>query len=43
YGVTYTYWGMRGVFARLGLRKKVPRQRHPQASVEEQTAWKKGG
>ena len=43
YGVTYTYWGMRGVFARLGLRKKVPRQRHPRASVEEQTAWKKGG
>ena len=43
YGVTYTYWGMRGVFARLGLRKKVPRPRNPQASAEQQEAWKKGG
>jgi transposase len=43
HGVTYTYWGMRGVFARLGLRKKVPRPRNPQASAEEQEAWKKGG
>ena len=43
YGVTYTYWGMRGVFARLDLRKKVPRPRNPKASVEQQEAWKKGG
>jgi len=43
HGVTYTYWGMRGVFARLELRKKVPRPRNPQASVEQQEAWKKGG
>jgi transposase len=42
YGVTYTYWGMRAVFARLGLRKKVPRPRNPQASAEQQEAWKKG-
>jgi transposase len=43
HGVTYTYWGMRTVFARLGLRKKVPRPRNPKASAEEQEAWKKGG
>jgi len=41
--VAYTYWGMRWVFRRLGLRKKVPRPRHAQASVAEQEAWKKGG
>jgi len=40
--VTYTYWGMRGVFERLDLRKKVPRPRNPQASAEQQEAWKKG-
>jgi transposase len=43
YGVTYTYWGMRSVFVRLKLRKKVPRPRNPQASAEQQEAWKKGG
>jgi transposase len=43
HGVTYTYWGMRRVFARLELRKKVPRPRNPQASAEQQEAWKKGG
>ena len=43
HGVTYTYWGMRRVFVRLGLRKKVPRPRNPQASAEQQEAWKKGG
>jgi transposase len=42
YDVTYTYWGMRGVFARLDLRKKVPRPRNPKASAEQQEAWKKG-
>lgn len=42
-GVSYTYWGMRQVFARLGLRRKVPRPRNPKASAEEQEAWKKGG
>ncbi len=41
--VSYTYWGMRHVFARLGLRKKVPRPRHPKASETDQEAWKKGG
>jgi transposase len=43
YGVTYTYWGMRGGFDRLELRKKVPRQRNPKASAAQQEAWKKGG
>ena len=42
-GVTYTYWGMRTVFARLGLKKKVPRPRSPKASDQAQHAWKKGG
>ena len=42
FGVQYTYWGMRWVFARLGLKKKVLRQIAPQASKEEQEAWKKG-
>ena len=41
--VEYTYWGMRHVFARLGLRQKVPRPRNPKASDAEQEAWKKGG
>jgi len=41
--VTYTYWGMRWVFERLDLRKKVPRSISPKASAEEQEAWKKGG
>jgi len=43
HGVKYTYWGMRGVFARLKLRKKVPRPKSPKASAEQQEAWKKGG
>jgi transposase len=43
YGVEYTYWGMRWVFERLDLKKKVPRRIAPQASEEEQEAWKKGG
>ena len=42
-GVPYTYWGMRTVFARLGLKKKVPRPRSPKASDQAQHAWKKGG
>ena len=42
-GVKYTYWGMRWVFLRLGLRKKVPRPKSPKVSAEAQTAWKKGG
>jgi transposase len=43
YRVQYSYWGLRWVFERLQLRKKVPRQRNPKASEEQQEAWKKGG
>ena len=43
YGVEYTYWGMRWVFYRLDLKKKMPRPKSPQASAEQQEAWKKGG
>jgi transposase len=42
-GVTYSYWGMRHVFARLKLKKKVPRPRNPKASAIAQATWKKGG
>ena len=41
-GVEYTYWGMRHVFERLDLKKKVPRQQSPDADPERQEAWKKG-
>jgi transposase len=41
--VDYSYSGMRWVFLRLGLTKKVPRPRNPNASPAAQTAWKKGG
>jgi transposase len=41
--VTYSYWGMRHVFHRLKLKRKVPRPRNPKASETEQEAWKKGG
>ena len=41
-GVTYSYSGMRHVFARLQLKKKVPRQQAPQADPKAQEAWKKG-
>ena len=42
FGVTYSYWGMRWVFERLELKKKVSRPVAPQACAEEQEAWKKG-
>ena len=41
--VSYTYWGMRSVFQRLGLPKKMPRPKAPKAAAEDQEAWKKGG
>lgn len=41
-GVEYTYWGMRHVFERLDLKKKVPRRQSPDADPERQEAWKKG-
>lgn len=43
FDVKYSYWGMRWVFERLELKKKkMPRRIAPQASVEDQEAWKKG-
>jgi transposase len=41
--VSYTYWGMRSVFQRLDLTKKVPRPKSPKASAKDQETWKKGG
>lgn len=43
YGVAYTDDGMREVFLRLRLKKKVPRPQNPKASAEDQAAWKKKG
>jgi transposase len=43
YGIAYPYGGMRAVFLRLRLKKKVPRPQNPKASAEDQAAWKKKG
>ena len=40
--VHYSYWGMRQVYERLRLKKKVPRPKSPKASHEAQAAWKRG-
>jgi transposase len=40
--IHYSYWGMRQVYERLGLKKKVPRPTSPKASHEAQAAWKRG-
>jgi transposase len=42
HGIDYSYWGMRHVFERLGLKRKVPRPKSPKASDEAQRDWKKG-
>lgn len=42
YGVRYSYWGMRHIYERLGLKKKVARPKSPKACEEAQAAWKKG-
>lgn len=42
HGIHYSYWGMRHIYQRLGLKKKVPRPKSPKASREAQLAWKKG-
>lgn len=42
HGVDYSYWGMRWVFDRLALKKKMPRPKSPQASAQAQEAWKRG-
>lgn len=43
FNVQYSYEGMRSVFKRLRLRKKVPRKQHIKSDKQAQTAWKKGG
>ena len=43
FGVRYTYWGMRSLFTRLQIGKKVPRPQAENASPAAQEAWKKGG
>jgi transposase len=43
YAVEYSYEGMRGVFKRLRLKKKVPRPQHIKSDPQAQDAWKKGG
>ena len=43
FGVHYTYWGMRSVFERLRIGKKVPRPQADKTKPAEQEAWKKGG
>ena len=43
YEVEYSYEGMRGVFKRLRLKKKVPRKQHIKSDAQAQDAWKKGG
>lgn len=42
FGIHYTYWGMRSLFERLQIGKKVPRPQAENASDEAQEAWKKG-
>lgn len=41
WGIHYTYWGMRHVLQRLGL-KKAPRPLAAKASLPVQQAWKRG-
>ena len=43
FGVEYTYWGMRSLFERLKIQRKVPRPRAVKADPKAQEAWKKGG
>jgi transposase len=43
FGVSYTYWGMRSLFERLRIGKKVPRPQADKADTAQQEAWKKGG
>ncbi len=43
YKVEYSYGGMRGVFKRMRLKKKVPRKQHIKSDAQAQDAWKKGG
>lgn len=42
FGVCYTYWGMRSLFGRMKLKKKVPRPMSCNTDPEVQESWKKG-
>ena len=42
FGVEYTYWGMRSLFVRLRIKRKVPRPIATKATPEAQAGWKKG-
>ena len=43
FGVVYAVGSLYTLLPRLGLRRKVPRPRHPQAAPQAQATWKKGG
>ena len=43
FGVVYSVGSLYTLLPRLGIRLKVPRPRHPQADLQAQAAWKKGG
>ena len=43
FGVVYTVGSTYTLLARLGIRLKRPRPRHPKADPQVQAAWKKGG
>lgn len=42
FGIQFSYEGMRSVYKRLRLRKKVPRPQHIKSDPDEQEEWKKG-
>lgn len=41
-GIQYSYEGMRSVYKRIKLNKKVPRKQHVRSDPDAQESWKKG-